>query len=378
MMFYFVFCILLSLYYLKMVGAYLKGWLKTTEVHTKKNIVEKTKVSILVAARNEEKYIEKCLLSLTNQTYDNSLYEIIVLDDFSEDKTVAISKTFSKVKVLQLSDFLGKDFKEKANKKRAITLGVKNASYDIIITTDADCFYGENWLKAMVQKYERHEAKLITAPVVFNAKNGLISSFLALDLISLMGITCGSIRDQKPNMINGANMLFEKRIFNDVNGYKDNENIPSGDDVFLMQKINKKYNNSIYFLKNFDAIAYTNAPSSFKEFVNQRIRWTSKSVLFADMHVKKSLFLSYLFYLFSFLNLFVFSFFHFHFFVLGIVMFLTKIILDAVFFKNLLNFFKNDRLFNKLILIELIHLIYIVILGILSLYGKYSWKDRKL
>ena len=206
--------------------------------------------------------------------------------------------------------------------------------------------------------------------------DGIFSKFLELDLISLIGITCGSIKNLEPNMVNGANMLFEKKAFEEVEGFKGNENIPSGDDIFLLQKINKKYNGAIGFLKNKEAIAYTNTPNSFSEFVNQRIRWTSKSVKHADRKVRVVLTLNYLFYLVLFLNLFVFSFHSLTYLNIGIGMFLVKLIIDAIFFKNLLAFFGRMDIFKYLIIIELIHLVYISLLGVFSVYGKYTWKGR--
>lgn len=376
--FYSIVCIFLTFFYLKKIGSYLKGWLKTTEKNTGLDFVSNLKISVLVTGRNEEKNIEKCLKSLEAQSFSKLNYEIIFLNDFSEDKTLELASNFNSVTIFSLEDFLPADYHQKSNKKRAITLGVENARFDIVVTCDADCFYGENWLKSMANKYEKNQYKLITAPVAFVKGKGIIAKFLELDLISLMGITCGSIKNHEPNMVNGANMLFEKAVFIDVKGFEGNENVPSGDDVFLMQKINKKYKGSIAFLKSKDAIAYTAAPNSFSEFVNQRIRWTSKSVKHAEMKVRLDLTLNYFFYFFIFLNLFVFSFKSLMFLKLGVVMFLLKLLIDAIFFKNLLIFFKRDGLFKYLIIIELIHLIYICLLGLFSLYGKYTWKGRKV
>jgi cellulose synthase/poly-beta-1,6-N-acetylglucosamine synthase-like glycosyltransferase len=361
-----------------LVGSYLKGWLKTTEKHVDTRVLSNVKISILVTGRNEEQNIEKCLQSLVNQSFPKENYEIIFLNDFSEDNSLAFATDFKSVVSYNLEDFLPEEFRQKANKKRAITLGVEKAKYDVIITCDADCFYGENWLASFASKYQKHHCKLITAPVVFNKENGMFSKFLELDLISLMGITGGSIKNQEPNMVNGANMLFEKQAFIEVKGFEGNENVPSGDDVFLLQKIHNRYKGGIAFLKNIEATAYTNAPSSFKEFVNQRIRWSSKSVTHADKKVKFDLSLNYFFYLFTTLNLFIFSFHDSYYLKMGIVMFLLKIIIDAIFFKNLLVFFKRMDMFKYLIVIELMHLMYVSLLGIFSLYGKYTWKGRKV
>lgn len=360
-----------------MINSYIKGWVNTSETKTDLDLRLDLKVTILVAVRNEEKFIKTCLKSLLNQTYSIANYEIIVLDDFSNDKTVSIVNSFSKIKLLQLSEFLGEEYRQKANKKRAITLGIENAENDLIITTDGDCSYDNNWLRSMVQEFSNGKSKMITAPVLFYSEKGFVSKFLELDLISLMGITCSTLTNDTPSMVNGANLMFEKQTFIEVNGYDGNEHIPSGDDVFLMQKINEKYPKSISFLKNIDSIVYTYPPFSFNEFINQRIRWTSKSVLFADKFVKFNLILNYFFYLSLFSNFFVFSFFNLKFLFIGLFMFLVKIIIDFIFFTKLLKFVKRKSLINYLVSIELTHVVYVGFLGFLSVFGKFSWKGRK-
>lgn len=356
---------------------YLKAWLNTAEVFTDLKFKDDLKITILVAARNEAKNIEKCLESLSNQNYNQDFYEILLIDDFSEDETVLLASKYKKVHILKLSDFLAASFKNLPNKKRAISLGVETAKNEIIITADADCFYKQNWLKAMAQSYTKTQAKLITAPVLFYSKKNIFSSFLELDIISMMGITAADIKQGKPSMVNGANLLYAKNTFLELNAFEGNENVASGDDVFLMQKINEKYPGEIIFLKNKDAVAFTDSPNSFSEFTNQRIRWTSKSSRYADKKVVKTLVLNYLFYFFIFVG-FVLSVFQTKILILVISVFIAKMMLDSVFFKQLLSFFQKEDLLKKIFWVEFLHLFYINILGILSLVGKYSWKGRKV
>jgi len=131
-------------------------------------------------------------------------------------------------------------------------------------------------------------------------------------------------------------------------------------------------------MKNFDAIVYTDAPKNFKDFLNQRIRWSSKTVNHANNTIKVELILHYLFYLLLFTNLFVLPFFKPYFLFLGTGMLFLKILIDILLFHNLLIFFKQKKLINYLYFIELIHLVYIPILGVLSLLRNYSWKGRKV
>lgn len=130
------------------------------------------------------------------------------------------------------------------------------------------------------------------------------------------------------------------------------------------------------FVKNTEAIAFTIAPHTFSEFLNQRIRWTSKSTNMIDIKVKVVLVFNYLFYLALFLNFFVLPFFNIAFLVFGVVMMVFKLIIDTLFFTNILAFFNKSKLLKWMFPIEILHIIYVSVMGILALVGTYNWKGR--
>ena len=144
---------------------YRKDWLSLPTWSLPKNYVPHTKVSILVPARNESENIQRCLQSLLHQNYPETLLEILVIDDHSEDDTAALAEAIgdTRVKVLRLADY--PDLPQQAFKKLALTTGIGEASGSLIVTTDADCFAGVNWLPLIVSCYECNKAKLIAAPV---------------------------------------------------------------------------------------------------------------------------------------------------------------------------------------------------------------------
>ena len=194
----------------------------------------------------------------------------------------------------------------------------------------------------------------------------------------MIGVTAGSIGQKKPVMASGANMFFVKQTFYEVGGYEDNNDVASGDDVFLMQKIFIRDQKAIGFVKNKQAISQTAAPQSFREFLNQRIRWTSKSARMIDPKVKAVLTFNYLFYLSCFLNLYVLPWVDISFLFMGILMLALKILIDTLFFSNMLAFFDRKDLFNYMLPIQLMHITYVSLLGVLAIFGNYSWKGRRI
>lgn len=368
---------LIVFFYVQLVLKYAYNWHKIPQQFTNKYALDTLSISIIITARNEEKNIITCINSLINQNYDKTKFEIILVDDFSDDKTIGLASLLPSIKILQLSQYLSAEYRFKANKKRAIQWAVGQAKYPIIITVDADTYYPRFWLKAMSQYYELTQSKLITAPLLYSKKEHFFFPFLQLDLIALMGITAASIQQNKPTMVNGANMLFEKETFQTLKAFADNEHIASGDDTFLMQKIHQTHQNAIHYLKNTDAIATTQAPNSLSEFVNQRIRWTSKSSRNAPFYVVFTLFMNYIFYAFLLIT-FLFSIFNIAYIAIPIVLFTFKCVVDFLFFKQLTHFFNQQKLLYLHIWIEILHIPYILLLGVLSLLGKYTWKGRKV
>ena len=113
--------------------------------------VEEEKVSILVAIYNVEKFVEKCISSIVNQTYEN--IEIILVDDCSKDQSGAICDAFarqdSRIRVFHL---------ERNSKLPAVrNTGLDNATGDYIVFVDGDDWLAEDYVEYMLSLM--HESK---------------------------------------------------------------------------------------------------------------------------------------------------------------------------------------------------------------------------
>jgi len=372
--------IVFSALYFIMVMYFFVGWLRL------KKILEPVKgdnlpsVSIIIPVRNESENIRQCLESIFKQNYPKDLFEVIVIDDYSTDPTLQLTQEFShpNLTVLNLMQYLGNPGEYVPNKKKAIALGIKNAKGELIITTDGDCVSGENWIRTMAEFYVANEFKLVTAPVMVKPAWFPLQIFQQLDVMSLLGITGATIRNNFPTMCNGANLMYEKKTFLEVEGFKGNHDVATGDDIFLMQKINERYPNSIGFLKNFDACVFTKPEKRVGGFISQRIRWISKSTRFTDWKVTAMLYFAYFFnLLIVVIILFTFPLSEFSWLPLAIGGG-TKLFADFLFNIPVAIFFHKIVLLLLLPIIEIFHVLYVIIIGLLSLTGKYRWKDRSV
>jgi cellulose synthase/poly-beta-1,6-N-acetylglucosamine synthase-like glycosyltransferase len=338
-----------------------------------------TKVSIIIPARNEEKNILGCLSSLKNQTYPKNLYEVIVVDDHSTDDTWNVLQHVDdvemNVKKLKLSDYIKASSESNAYKKLAIETAINHAAGSLLVTSDADCLFNNEWLQTMVSFYETTNAKFIAAPVKITSANNLLDIFQTLDFIALQGITAASVSKKFHSMCNGANLAYEKNIFFEVEGFKNIDNIPSGDDLLLMHKIYKKYPDDVLYLKNKNAMVTTQPQSGWRNFINQRIRWASKAAVYDDKRIFWVLLLVYCFNL-LFPVLTIAACWNIHFLLLAAVLFILKVFVEFLFVQSVAKFFDQQSLMIYFPFLQPLHILYIIISGFFGKFGSYQWKGR--
>jgi cellulose synthase/poly-beta-1,6-N-acetylglucosamine synthase-like glycosyltransferase len=252
---------LLTFFYLRLIISWLTGWLKIP-VFKAVQKTARTKITVIVPARNEENNILSCLNDLLAQTYPKELTGIIIADDHSEDSTaekvnsfIAAQKNGSHIRLIRMQDFPS----AVSYKKNAIKTAIDAAKGELIVTTDADCRMGKDWLLSIAAYYEQYRPQLISGPVTFIKQPSFFAGWQTLEFASLIGIGAASIANNMHSMCNGANIAYRRTAFYEVDGFSGNENIPSGDDEFLMHKIAGRYPRGVHFIKAEEAIVYTSA-----------------------------------------------------------------------------------------------------------------------
>ncbi len=376
---YFIYftAILLGLYLL-LINLYLL-WFSKLKSFQPLAIHPSTTFSIIIPARDEEENIASCLQSILKNNYPKNLYEVIVADDFSTDATPQIvqqlQKEFSNVQLISLKNIIIENIN--SYKKRAIELAIAQSKFNWIITTDADCIVPENWLRLYDAYIQKNERVFIAAPVMFSCNNSFLSIFQCLDFISLQGITAASVYAGAHSMCNGANLAYLKKVFYEVNGFKNADHIASGDDMLLMHKIKMKYPASIGYLFSNKAIVTTAPMPHWKSFFNQRIRWASKATSYKDKRIFLVLLLVYFTNLCLFV-LFILCFFHPKLFLLWLLFVLTKALLEMPFMYCAAKFFSLQRLMIWFVLMQPFHIIYTIVSGWFGKFGVYKWKGRKV
>ena len=373
-----IICMVLLLGYIALMLLYHKGWCIQTEFILPENNNSHTFISVIIPARNEAANIDACIRSLLAQDYPKDLYEIIVVDDHSTDATpeIVLSHGGDNVHYIRLADHIQENEVITAYKKKAISVGIKNSKGDFIITTDADCISLPHWLKYMAAFYESQKSIMVIAPVDFTCNNTTVELFQSIDFMGMQGITAAANSLKLGNMSNGANLGFNKEAYNFVNGYDGIDHLASGDDYLLMMKLQKAFPGRINYLKSKNTIVTTVPQPTWKAFLQQRIRWASKSGKYDDKRLTAVLLFVYLFNL-SFLILLIAAFFKSALFIVLGVMLLCKILTELYFAIPVARFFNKTAQIKKGQLLQPLHIAYIILAGFLGFVGVYQWKGRK-
>ena len=335
--------------------------------------VSAEKASIIIAARNEETHIGPCLESLLAQDFPREQMEIIVVDDQSVDQTAALVRSYADRGIRLIS--LGKE--DAFGKKAAIARGIAAATHGIIITTDADCSYSNKWINTLLYYREKMDAVFVAAPVQFRKEISLLDRFQSLDFMALQGITAAGVSGKYLNMCNGANLLYTKEAFSAVNGFEGIDHIASGDDMLLMEKIDKAFPGGINYCFSEDAIVVTEPAASWAAFIQQRIRWSSKAKNYSSIFTKLTLLLVYLVNA-AVVALLLAGIFDFQLLKYGLLLTLMKTIVELPFMIRIARFFNKSALIPWFIPIQPMHAFYTVVAGTFGLFSKYRWKGREV
>ena len=328
----------------------------------------KTGFSVIIPFKDEAQNLDLLMHSIRRLNYPLHLFEIIMIDDASEDDSVGIINRYSLAN-LRLMD---NKIRSGSPKKDALEIGIRQAKFDWIITTDADCELPVDWLLNYDNACQTTDAKMLLAPVQFFDNSSFLVYFQQVEFVTMQGITMAGVYWNMPFLSNGANMGFEKKAFFEVNGYQDNHQIASGDDVFLLEKFNTTYPDKIDFIKNPSAMVQTQAQDNLKLLVQQKIRWGGKTKHYQSVFPKLLgvlLLIVNMLFIISIIGIFI----DIH----CIYIILVKILLDVSLFFIINLFYKTKINPIYAFISSLIYPFYFIYISLVSINGKFKWKNRE-
>ncbi len=315
-------------------------------------------VSVVIACRNEEKFISKCLDSLLLQDYPKENTEILVADGESEDGTRDVIRTYTDknpfVKLLE-------------NPQKftpfGLNIGIKEAKGEIIIRIDAHSTCEKDYISKCVRYLEEYKVDNVGGVIeTLPGKNTIIAKAIALSLSYPFGVgkayfRIGSKKPREVDTVFGG--CYKKEIFEKI-GYF-NENLPRGQDMELNLRL-KRFGGKILLVPEIRSSYY--ARSDFKSFWNHSVMdginliYPLKFgiVIFSWRHLVPLAFV---------LSLIAFGLLAF--FSLKFLWFIASYLLISLYFSAILAFTKKD--FRYLFLIPVAFAILHIGYGLGSVYG---------
>lgn len=262
--FVFLICIVLPFYLMLWISA------NTVSIEPEEPAFDKG-ISLIIPFRNEDNNFTDLINCLEN-LHLNAQDEVILVDDQSDsscaDKFQNLSSAFRLIEI-------DKDIV--SSKKHALSVAIKQAQNDWILTTDADCVFSESWLNAKRKGIQKQNCDMIISPVSAIAlESGFFSIVSHIELVVLQTITRAAVKNECPFLANGANLMFKKSAWEKVGQYQSHEHLASGDDVLLLNSFKKAGLKILYHLDN-DATVITKIRNNRVEWFNQRLRWASKT-----------------------------------------------------------------------------------------------------
>ncbi len=330
------------------------------------NLKEKT-VSVVIAARNEQKNIGHLLEDLIKQDYPAHLIDIAIVDDRSTDGTWDIIQSFSEmndhfvgIQVFEYSD-------EMTPKKNALSKAIEATKGEIILTTDADCRVPSTWISSMVQSIGNEYSLSIGYSHVNDSSESFFHQYQKLDFLGIMSSNAGAAGLNNFWSGSGQNLAYLRSAFEEIDGFNPVHYLVSGDDMYLVQAISKIGKTT--FNTESDGAVQTQPVNTLDQFINQRSRWASNSRRISDGTTSFFIFLLSAF----FSNVFLLISFLF-----GVGSFLTIFLIKFIFEGAVLTLgsrlFKTPIRLPVYIVWAIVQPIYIPTIAIMGLNDKFNWK----
>lgn len=337
-------------------------WQWNQNFQDRKSLYDVNQISVIIPFRNESKNLPTLIQSINQLKHFPK--EIIFVNDHSEDD---FEMYFEKLHIPIPFTILHLKSPQEG-KKTALRLGIADATGDFILTWDADIQINPNYFKSLSTV---PQSDLLILPVSMPGKN-IQELFFELDYQYLNALNAGISGNLKPIVASGANLLFNKEIFLEIDSIESHVDVPSGDDAFLLQDF-KLNDQTIELAFKKDLIVQTNPPSNWNEFFQQRLRWIGKSGKVSDRSAN----------IIGIIGLM----YHLGFWMLWMtdvswnqILWITimKIGLDALVFLPYLIMIGRKRILFLVPIFSILYPIYMLMILVTTLFYEPEWKGRSL
>lgn len=357
-------CFLIHLYYV--LGVHLKlAQYRIQELPSSNG----KPISVIICARNERENLKKFLPSIFAQDYPN--FEVVVVNDRSWDGTTdfleELEKKHANLKVVHVRE--GEKFI--AGKKFAVTMGIKAASHDWLVFTDADCEPAtKNWLTGM-QSPADNRVEILLGYSPYFKRRSLLNALIRFETFFTAVNYLSFALKAMPYMGVGRNMAYKKSLFFKSKGFAAHMHIPSGDDD-LFVNANATPSNTIIQIHK-DTHVWSEPKTSFLAYLRQKKRHVGAGSLYKTKHkfiLSAQITVQFFFYALT-ITLACFPSTHF----IAVGAFLLSLVVRCFVYPKLLKRLNYGGLSWWFPILDIILMVFLVFNAILSIFvKKVAWK----
>ncbi len=347
---------------------YLKYYSQTARYKKHKQNTVNKPVSVVICARNEAGNLKKNLPAILNQNYPE--FEVIVVDDGSEDNTQEILEQFAKTYKNLRTSYLKKNELFFKGKKLALTIGLKAAKYDIVLLTDADCKPVSDMWISLMQSGINEKTEIILGYGGYEKTKGFLNKLIRFDTFFTALQYLGFAIKNNAFMGVGRNLAYKKHLFFDNKGFASHYHIPSGDDDLFINEVATKYNVGIMTDK--ESFTRSVPKQNFKSWMQQKQRHLTAGKYYKNKHkilltIEPA---SRLIFLLSFIAIMTINYIHCYIIILFVFVIATQFI---IFKKAMKRLSEQDLLLSSLV----INLFLPVVISILHFKNLFNTKHNK-
>lgn len=357
---FFWLCVSFCLLYLIVHGILWKGLNRLQ--HPKFNDRKHT-ISVIVAARNEEKNISALLHSLTEQRYPSEMFEIIIADDRSEDSTAQrvknIQEKYENVRLISIES----NTSDMPNKKNALRKAIDNSQFEILAFTDADCIVPQDWL----DEVSKHFTDTVGAVAGYSPYTDGFS-FLRYEEFKNSLIASAAVEINNAFLCTGRNFAYRKVVYDQVGGFEKIKHSISGDDDLFLQLVQKETTWKIRYMISPESYIRTLPPGSLAQFIHQRIRHVSAGKYYPK---KIQIFyaLHHVFLLSIVIGIFISP-------MTALLALMVKWNIDGAFAAKGKSIFREDFTLPRFAANELLFIAYSLLISPLGFLKNFEWKEN--
>ncbi|MDT0648739.1 glycosyltransferase [Autumnicola edwardsiae] len=248
-----------------------------------------TSVSVIICCKNEAQNLNSFLPSILEQDHPN--FEVILINDASLDETLEVMEKFKEIDPrIKIVDVKNNEAFW-ANKKYALTLGIKRAKYAHLLFTDADCApQSKSWVSEMCRNLQQEKTIVLGYGGYVKNKSSFLNKLIRFETLLTAIQYFSYAKMGSPYMGVGRNLAYTSTLFFEQNGFANHLHLRSGDDDLFVNEAATKTNTAICDYPS--AITRSVPKNSLKDWIKQKRRHVST----AKAYKKKHQFLLSLFY----------------------------------------------------------------------------------